>query len=707
MPDTATIDQLKLDGNALYHKAEYAAAIIKYSEAITKKPEDHDLVVLYTNRAACNLALQQFLAALEDVKLDPESVKGWLRTAYAAEALGGLLPLHWDTARTACEKGKATLETAGSPSAQRQTIDLMFDAILERVNASQRRDAELHAANKSTDSASATPSVIISELRAEGRPPSERALQLKADADTFHRQKKYSSAYEKYSEAIAEKPGDGFLAVLYSNRAATCMSMQRYLDALSDAQHSTRLNPSYSKAWHRIFSAAEALGFWQTMCEAGTKVLAHLVNEDASVAAYDSVKSGIEIRLQTAMEKQANSWPWLVAASLCIQKQLLWVPSSAWVLAIAFNFMTQGEKAMKSTVINVSDFPTHIPGGVGIMAESTMPGRALEDFTNAITYEPRIWRVEPEFLERLEIQMGIEAQRDEMWRTVDAQQIKREFTSLISRESWTRMRAKWATTVRTWIMNAFLDSKKGNHESAGTHYKRAIDMLEWGAAKYAGVAKQVRGAVFEPSFIRGVRRLYLPTLVARYEQVGPLCGHTVEDIINLARSLKSDTEAAAAKWTDEEKAQRPGDYAGFLMYPAAEAMCHLAWAQKQLAKRHLPRSEEYQAMMGEASSFYLRAANAFPPDDEQRIFIVYEALEIAFELKFRLLACLNLCRRMEDMMEKVNVVWGHARVSVEAEQKAAQCQRAVEWFHDCEKRIREGNLSETDVEVPSFSRVYA
>jgi hypothetical protein len=51
-----TVAQLKEQGNALYGKKEYALAITKYTEAIGL---DGGNAVLYANRAACHLALQQ------------------------------------------------------------------------------------------------------------------------------------------------------------------------------------------------------------------------------------------------------------------------------------------------------------------------------------------------------------------------------------------------------------------------------------------------------------------------------------------------------------------------------------------------------------------------------------------------------------------------------------------------------------------------
>ena len=40
-------------------------------------------------------------------------------------------------------------------------------------------------------------------------------------------------------------------------------------------------------------------------------------------------------------------------------------------------------------------------------------------------------------------------------------------------------------------------------------YEKALDILQWGRQEWDGVPKDDRGAVFEDTFIRGVRGLHL------------------------------------------------------------------------------------------------------------------------------------------------------------------------------------------------------
>ena len=46
-------------------------------------------------------------------------------------------------------------------------------------------------------------------------------------------------------------------------------------------------------------------------------------------------------------------------------------------------------------------------------------------------------------------------------------------------------------------------------EGLPEYYRNAVEVLEWGARIWKDLPKSDRGAIFEPSFIRGVKRLHL------------------------------------------------------------------------------------------------------------------------------------------------------------------------------------------------------
>ncbi|WIA35235.1 hypothetical protein OEZ86_003697 [Tetradesmus obliquus] len=91
------MQQAKQAADRAFKQQQYQQAINKYSEAL-KASEDSliaDLLhVLYSNRAAAKLAVQDFHGALADaqsaVAVDDKWVKGWYRSAKALQGLGRL-----------------------------------------------------------------------------------------------------------------------------------------------------------------------------------------------------------------------------------------------------------------------------------------------------------------------------------------------------------------------------------------------------------------------------------------------------------------------------------------------------------------------------------------------------------------------------------------------------------------------------------------
>lgn len=82
----------KEEGNNFYKLKQYNSALPLYTEAISICP---DVASYYNNRSACFMMLNRFHEALEDarqaVKLDPTSVKGYVRLLKCAIAMGDIV----------------------------------------------------------------------------------------------------------------------------------------------------------------------------------------------------------------------------------------------------------------------------------------------------------------------------------------------------------------------------------------------------------------------------------------------------------------------------------------------------------------------------------------------------------------------------------------------------------------------------------------
>ncbi|KAF7357740.1 TPR-REGION domain-containing protein [Mycena venus] len=118
-------EELKVAGNALFTSKSYEAAARKYSEAIQLNPQS---AVLYSNRAACHLALARhedgLLDATKATKLDPTYSKGWYRKGACEDALGQL-PESIESYQTA--------ETTALTAAQRSTIQATLRSVQDKI----------------------------------------------------------------------------------------------------------------------------------------------------------------------------------------------------------------------------------------------------------------------------------------------------------------------------------------------------------------------------------------------------------------------------------------------------------------------------------------------------------------------------------------------------------------------------------------------
>lgn len=71
------------------------------------------------------------------------------------------------------------------------------------------------------------------------------------------------------------------------------------------------------------------------------------------------------------------------------------------------------------------------------------------------------------------------------------------------------LKSSSANYCRLWIMAAVMSSTSRNYFIAIQMYTRILEILEWGREFWKDVALEDRGCIFEPVFIRGVRRLQM------------------------------------------------------------------------------------------------------------------------------------------------------------------------------------------------------
>ncbi|KAJ7150348.1 hypothetical protein C8R46DRAFT_1198415 [Mycena filopes] len=537
---------------------------------------------------------------------------------------------------------------------------------------------------------------------------------LKAQGNALHGQGNYQGAYEKYSDAIKQKPSDtAMLSVLYGNRAASCFAMKEYLDALGDGQMAAKTDPSYLKAWVRIATAAHALEEWETARSAWTSALKCLPENDLSPAEI-ALKAQFEHGLKAADDAQAarktsvedgkythtiplsasDDFPWMRALALAEDGKLARgdLPSSGFVILNAYRDFIRGMTAMKQIVVKNSG------GHVEVQASLT----ALTDITNGILRDHRVFHAHSEFFEQLENQMQFEAQKANAWGVGGPKQIQKEVPERLRKSGWLPVRRALTVTVRIWLMRGFLDSNMGALNGGVEFFKRILELLEWGRRTYPNVPAEERGVIFDDSFVRGVRRLYIPAVLSLHGQNGDSSGYTLDDVRDLAEDFRVQTEASPRTPDCDVD---PGFYGSFWVYPVAESLSILGWYYMQLGFRRVDAKRDFDREADDdflkSAEYYIKAAQAHPIDDEQHPFFFAVAVECFWWAGAALHDILPVCRQIRAAMPEAAKIWEYSQMA--KNNRNYNCYEAISFLEDCEEKIEEGTLtSEMSVAPPDL-----
>lgn len=94
----------------------------------------------------------------------------------------------------------------------------------------------------------------------------------------------------------------------------------------------------------------------------------------------------------------------------------------------------------------------------------------------------------------------------------DESVIMREIRERVVTRGWNDVRPALDLTVRAWIMHAFLLRSIPDYNTAVHLLQKVLRFLTWGDHEWPSVPLSERGVIFEHTFRRSVRRLYLHTL---------------------------------------------------------------------------------------------------------------------------------------------------------------------------------------------------
>ncbi|KAI0830788.1 TPR-like protein [Trametes gibbosa] len=488
-----------------------------------------------------------------------------------------------------------------------------------------------------------------------------RVEQLKAEGNALHLKGDHAAARLKYTEAIKL---DDTNAVLYANRAAAYIALKQYLDAGKDAQKATRIDPTYGKAWARLAKASSELHAWPMSINAWKKALETLPATDLTPQ-EQQLKVQYEEGLERAQAAKAKRDVTNTPETLNLQAFSSNV-ESPWVRALKME-----DVLTANNVLNTSDFSE----GVRYMKQLVNTDGNLVGNLNALSFiiggilrDDRVFHMDSaEWLEQLQLQVQFELAALEGWPAGGPETIKEEAVKRLEEKGWTATRGALASTIRGWFIRAYLAHRSGESLSlALQHYNNIIEVLEWGAQIWHDVPSSDRGYIFQKTFIRGIRRFKMEAYLGAFTESQSDSEYNVEELIDIANQMVEETTGDVPKEGDDGPMDK-GAWYSFFVYPIAEAHATLgaAFMQQGLLAQKADEGEQAETMLAAAAKFYKKAAETYPPDDENAPFY----LKISFEAEWHrgrpLSETLPICERIHKLLPGVMKIWefsGSARL---------------------------------------------
>ncbi|KAG2128642.1 uncharacterized protein EDB93DRAFT_1184074 [Suillus bovinus] len=441
------------------------------------------------------------------------------------------------------------------------------------------------------------------------------AVQLKDEGNELFRQQDYIGALAKYTQAIAL---DDKNAVLHANRAA-CYHGVVYMEKILMHLQATEIDPGYAKGWSRLAASRDALSDWERSAKAWQKALDTLPKTNLTPAEKrqkDQYKAGLDAaqtRGKTIkdpclarMNAADGKFPWQIATEMLPELRQAGpekLSSSAWVISHAYEEFTKGVGFMNE--LKTIPHP-QAPGGLAY--SGSLMG--LTYLTNGLMRDERAFHIsDPDWITKYNNQVKFEATARQAWHSDGVETIKERAQKRLKEKGWSDVRPALSVTVRAWIMRGMLEGRMRDAPETGVQFlKRAIDLLEWGRNVWKNVPKDDRGAIFQDTFLRGVRSLHLKMFMDAYgTDPGLNSKYPLEHLKEEAEDLLKEEEID------------PGMVSSFYIYPAAVAHTMIGFYHAQTAQFS---DDAFASCLSYANGAkaYAQAAKTYPEDDEHHAF---------------------------------------------------------------------------------------
>ncbi|KAG2022691.1 hypothetical protein CC2G_000419 [Coprinopsis cinerea AmutBmut pab1-1] len=297
--------------------------------------------------------------------------------------------------------------------------------------------------------------------------------------------------------------------------------------------------------------------------------------------------------------------------------------------------------------------------GGNIAAKGLVQG--MEGLTNAIVGDERVFHItDTSFFRRAKHQITLESVERKGWYDVAHNEtVKEEILKRLDKEGWDTVRPAIAATVRAWIFTAYIRSDPATNQRllADDFYGRALDLCDWGRQQWPDVPRGDRGAIFELSFIRGIKRLKLENMFTEFSaNWGKRSSFSQQNVTRCAESLIEDVVKDPA--SQEIITDISGHYELHWLRPKGSALSILGWINAEFGRAMGPAQRDRRIRtLRRAGQYYLETAEIHPVDDEQYLYCLRVALECLPEAGAPLKEILPLCKRFREVVPGVLQIW--------------------------------------------------
>ncbi|KAF8758321.1 negative ER-associated ubiquitin-dependent protein catabolic process [Rhizoctonia solani] len=484
-----------------------------------------------------------------------------------------------------------------------------------------------------------------------------------------------------------------------SGDTAAEMKLRRFEDAIADSKRSVEADPNYSRGYERLATAQLGLHRYNDAYESYGKAIALLDDISEPTSADIARKVKIEQALAEAQRKEAGpdvllirnatgSMPWDKAAALRPSMNASdGTCTSAWIILEAHELFNKGCEALWELQRTETSEGTVIYGRLG----------AVVNITDGLLRDERAFHMTtPDWKDRYGYQAQYEAMEYNAWiNQADEATIMREIRERVAGPGWDNVRPALDLTVRAWIMHAFLLRSIPDYNTAVHLLQKVQRFLTWGDHQWPDVPTSQRGVIFEHTFRRSVKRLYLHTLYqAIINNPGPNSPFSLAELKNTSAAILEDVEQHPPESEDKEKLT-PGYIAAYWLYPTAEALIIDGFYHMQLALTSVPVDPVKQkANFRLAYEKYLSGAERFPKDDENHAYYLKSALECLMESGATLTETLPLMERVRKATPLMKNIWETSGMALCGRDAALQA--VISFEEGVQKQLKDGTLTMND-----------